>query len=191
MRILFGLWLLQAFSAGSAWLVLSGADATRGELFVWVALVMGTGLLVALWLWTALRDQRRLGEARQLERMASKSAALQANLARQRAADTAKLRDVAKKASRPQTRLLTVALVSGGLGLGVALVLTQLLTLGLVALAFAGGGGAGYMLRGRLARSAAFVEKPVNVPVPAPARLVARRRRMLPFLSERAETEVA
>src|SRR5690606_29145124 len=65
MRILLGLWLLQAFSAGSAWLAISGES--RGEILAWMGLTMGVGLLVALWFWTALRDQRRLGEARQLE----------------------------------------------------------------------------------------------------------------------------
>ena len=189
MRILLGLWLLQAFSAGSAWLVLSGA--TGGEVFVWVALVMGVGLLVALWVWTALRDQRRVGEARQLQLMADKTAALQANLARQRAADTAKVRSVAKRASRTQTRLLRVALVSGALGLGVALILTQLLTLGLLVVAFAGGAGAGYMLRGRLVRGAASAELSADVATPAPVRIAARRGRALPFLSAKAKAEAA
>ncbi|HEX6993668.1 MAG TPA: hypothetical protein VF339_05920 [Gammaproteobacteria bacterium] len=160
MRIVLGLWLLQAFSAGSAWLVLSGGS--RSEVLVWIALMMSVGLLAALWFWTALRDQRRLGEARQLERVASREAALHADLARQRAADTAKLRALTEKASRPQRRLLTVSLVAGGaLGLCAALIVSQLVTLGLLVAAFAAGGGTGYVLRGRLARGAASAAEPV------------------------------
>jgi len=170
MRIVLGLWLLQAFSAGSAWLVLS--DGSRSEVLVWIALMMSVGLLAALWFWTALRDQRRLGEARQLELMASKAAELHADLARQRAADSAKLRALTEKASRPQRRLLTVSLLAGGaLGLCAALIVSQLVTLGLVGVAFLAGGGAGYVLRGRVARSglpavepAALVTQPPSKP---------------------------
>src|SRR5690606_26529316 len=162
MRIVLGLWLLQAFTAGSALLALSGAS--RGEIFAWVGLTMGVGLLASLWFWSALRDQRRLGEARQLELMANKTAALQADLARQRAADTAKLRALTDKVSRPQRRLLKVSLWGGGaLGVCLALILSQLVTLGLLAVAFAAGGGAGYMLRGRLAgRTLSLAEPTVN-----------------------------
>jgi len=153
MRIVLGLWLLQAFSAGSAWLVLSGGS--RSEVLVWIALMMSVGLLAALWFWTALRDQRRLGEALQLERMASQAAALQADLARQRAADAAKLEALTEKVARPQRRLLTISLVAGGaIGLCAMLIVSQLVTLGLVGAAFVAGGGAGYLLRGRMARRA-------------------------------------
>lgn len=169
MRIVLGLWLLQAFSAGSAWLALSSGN--RGEVLVWVGLMMSVGLLAALWFWTALRDQRRLGEARQLELMASKTAELHADLARQRAADTAKLRALTEKVGRPQHRLLKVGVLGGAaLGICVALFLSQLLTLGFMAIAFAAGGGAGYMLRGRLAQRSLPVESSVNAALPAPAK---------------------
>src|SRR5690606_25604073 len=175
MRIVLGLWLLQAFSAGSAWLVLS--DGSRNEILVWIALMMSVGLLAALWFWTALRDQRRLGEARQLELMASKAAALQADLARQRAADSAKLRALTEKVARPQRRLLTVSLLAGGaLGLCAALIVSQLVTLGLVAAAFAAGGGAGYVLRGRVARSAASAADSLTVTQSRPVRTIGRER---------------
>src|SRR5690606_525895 len=108
MRIVLGLWLLQAFSAGSAWLAFAGGS--RGEILALIGLAMSVGLLAALWFCSAMRDQRRLGEARQLELMASRAAALQADLARQRAADTAKLRALTEKISRPQRRLLKVSL---------------------------------------------------------------------------------
>jgi len=173
MRILLGLWLLQAFSAGSAWLAISGES--RGEILAWMGLTMGVGLLVALWFWTALRDQRRLGEAWQLELMAKEAAALHADLARQRAADTAKLRALTEKAARPQRQLLKASLLAGGaLGLCVVLILSQL---GLLAVAFAAGGAAGYVLRGRLARPALpAAETQVNVTVPAQARPAALKR---------------
>ena len=166
MRIVLGLWLLQAFSAGSAWFALSGGSPA--EIFVWIGLAMSVGLLAALWFWTALRDQRRLGEARQIELMASRTAELQADLARQRAADTAKLRALTEKVARPQRGLLKMSLLAGGaLGLCLALIVTQLVTLGFLALAFAAGGGAGYILRGRVARRALAAETTMNIALPA------------------------
>lgn len=186
MRIVLGLWILQAFSAGSAWLALSGGS--RNEILAWIALTMGVGLLAALWFWTALRDQRRLGEARQLELMASKTAALHADLARQRAADTAKLRALTEKVSRPQRRLLKASLLGGGaIGVCVALMLSQLLTFGLLAVAFAAGGGAGYVLRGRLAPRAVAAETPVSAALPASAKPVARREGVLLLGSSKAK----
>ena len=68
MRIVLGLWLLQAVSAAATWLALSSAN--KDQIVLWVGLVMGMGLLAALWLWTAMRDQRRLGEAQRSERTA-------------------------------------------------------------------------------------------------------------------------
>ena len=177
MRIVLGLWLLQAFSAGSAWLVLSGGS--RSEVLVWIALMMSVGLLAALWFWTALRDQRRLGEARQIELMANKAAQLQADLARQRAADTAKLRALTEKVGRPQRGLLKMSLLAGGaLGVSLALIVTQLVTLGFLALAFAAGGGAGYVLRGRVARRALSAET-MNVALPAKEKPAIQRKTAL------------
>jgi hypothetical protein len=165
MRIVLGLWLLQAVSAGSAWFALSG-ESRPGEIVAWIGLTMSVGLLAALWFWTALRDQRRLGEARQIELMANKAAELQADLARQRAADTAKLRALTEKVARPQRGLLKMSLLTGGaLGLCLALIVTQLVTLGFLALAFAAGGGAGYVLRGRMARRALAAETTMSVPL--------------------------
>lgn len=186
MRIVLGLWLLQAFSAGSAWLVLS--DGSRNEILVWIALMMSVGLLAALWFWTALRDQRRLGEARQLELMASKAAELHADLARQRAADSAKLRALTEKASRPQRRLLTVSLLAGGaLGLCAALIVSQLVTLGLVGVAFLAGGGAGYVLRGRVAHGALSIAEPSVTKIEAGMVPAIKRRRTLLLRPSRAK----
>jgi hypothetical protein len=155
MRIILGLWLLQAVSAGSAWLALSSTG--RNQVIVWIGVLMGMGLLAALWIGTALRDQRRLGEAQRSERMANGAAELHAKLARQRAEDAAKLTRLTEKMSTTP-RVLKTGLVAGGaIGLGLALMLTQFLTLGLLAIAFAGGGVAGYAMRGRLDRRVATV----------------------------------
>jgi len=178
MRIVLGLWLLQAFSAGSAWLALAGGS--RGEILALIGLAMSVGLLAALWFGSALKDQRRLGEARQLELMASRAAALQADLARQRAADTAKLRALTEKVARPQRRLLKVSLFAGGaLGLCLALIVSQLVTLGLLAFAFAGGCGAGYVLRGRVARKAVPADERTVAAIPAEPKRVTKREGVL------------
>lgn len=151
MRIVLGLWLLQAVSAAATWLALSSAN--KDQIVLWVGLVMGMGLLAALWLWTAMRDQRRLGEAQRSERAAKRTAELHAKLARQQADDAAKLRTLTEKVSKGRPRLVTAGFVAGGaLGLCVALVLTQMLTLGLFAVGLAGGGVAGYAMRGWLQR---------------------------------------
>lgn len=151
MRIVLGLWILQAVTAGLAWLAFS--NASSGQLTLWVGLVMGVGLLGALWFWSALRDQRRLGEAQRSERMANGVAELHAKVARQRAEDAAKLRKLTEKAADTRPRFLKIGFLAGvALGLCLALMLTQLLTLGLVAVTFAGGGLAGYAMRGRLHR---------------------------------------
>jgi F0F1-type ATP synthase assembly protein I len=154
MRILLGLWLLQAVSAGLAWLALSSASS--GQIIVWIGVVMCVGLLAALWFWTALRDQRRLGEVQRSERMANGVAELHAKLARQRAEDAAKLRTLAERAAETRPKWLKTGFVAGvALGLGLALMLMQFVTLGLFAVAFTGGGVAGYVMRGRLHRRAA------------------------------------
>jgi Flp pilus assembly protein TadB len=185
MRIVLGLWLLQAFTAGSAWFALSGESP--GEIFAWIGLTMSVGLLAALWLWTALRDQRRLGEARQIELMANRTAELQADLARQRAADTAKLRALTEKVARPQRSLLKVSLLAGGaLGLCLALIVTQLVTLGFLAFAFAAGGGAGYMLRGRWARRA-LPAATESAAIPALAKPAVPRKGVLLLRSSKAK----
>ena len=145
---------LQAVSAGLAWLALSNAGG--GQIVLWIGVGMCVGLLAALWVWTSLRDQRRLGEAQRSERMAKGVAELHAKLARQRAEDAAKLRALTERATETRPNWLKTGFVAGGaLGLGVALVLTQFVALGLVAVAFTGGGVAGYVVRGRLHRRAA------------------------------------
>lgn len=149
MRIVLGLWLVQAVTAGLAWLALSSASG--GQILLWIGVVMCVGLLAALWVSTALRDQRRLVEAQRSERMAIGVAELHAKLARQRAEDAAKLRRLTERATETRPNWLKTGFVAGGvLGLGVALVLTQFVALGLVAVAFTGGGVAGYVMRGRL-----------------------------------------
>jgi|GEM_PF-2295247 hypothetical protein len=154
MRIVLGVWLLQAVSAAATWLALS--SASRDQIVLWVGLVMGMGLIASLWFCTALRDQKRLAEAQRAERMAKHTAELHAKLARQQAEDAAKLRTLTEKVSKGRPRLLTAGFAAGGaLGLCVALVLTQMLTLGLFAAGLAGGGVAGYAARGWLQRRAA------------------------------------
>lgn len=152
MRIVLGLWLLQAVSAGLAWLAFSSASG--GEIVLWIGLVMCVGLLAAIWVMTALRDQRRLGEAQRSETMAKSVAELHAKLARQRAEDAAKLRRLTEKANATRPNWLKTGFMAGSaLGLGLAMVLTQFVAFGLFALAFTGGGVAGYAVRGRLHRS--------------------------------------
>ncbi len=166
MRIVLGLWLLQAISAGSAWFALSGAS--RGEVIAWIGLAMSVGLLAALWFGSALRDQRRLGEARQIELTAKKTAELQADLARLRAAENAKLQALTEKVARPQRYALKATLLAGGaLGLCVALIFTQLVTFGLLAFAFVAGGGVGYILRGRTGQRALSAEPKASGALPA------------------------
>jgi hypothetical protein len=153
MRIVLGLWILQAVSAGLTWLALSSASS--GQIMLWIGIVMGVGLLAALWFSSALRDQRRLGEAQRSEHLANGVAELHAKLARQRAEDAAKLRTLAEKAAQTRPNLLKTGFAAGvALGIGVALMLAQFVALGLFAVAFAGGGVAGYVVRGRLHRRA-------------------------------------
>jgi hypothetical protein len=153
MRIVLGLWLLQAVSAGSAWLALS--SASRGQVVLGIGLTLAIGLVAAMWFWSALRDQRRLGEAQQSERTANGAAAVHAKLAQQRADDAARLHALTRKVAETRSRLLKAGFLTGGaLGLCLALVLTQFFAIGLAVAAFAGGGAAGYVLRGWLNRRA-------------------------------------
>ena len=150
MRLMLGLWLVQGITAG---VTLGLPAANAGQAAILVVVLLGLGALAALWIGSALRDQRRLGEARLSERMSAKTADLQAELARARAEEATRLRDLTEKLGKPRRGFLKAGLVSGGaLGVAAALVVTQVLTLGLVAMAFVGGGAAGYAVRGRFAR---------------------------------------
>ncbi|ARE41888.1 hypothetical protein RGUI_3747 [Rhodovulum sp. P5] len=151
MRILIGVWLLQIMTVGPLWLVLTGQDPALVGLGV--AMVLGAGLLAALWFSTLLRDQKRLSEARHSERLANAKARFQATLAKHKSDDAAKLSDLTKKMGRTRTRLLKLGLVTGGaLGLGAALFFAQVFTAGLLVAAFAGGSAAGYGVRSYLSR---------------------------------------
>ncbi|SIN98537.1 hypothetical protein SAMN05444722_0007 [Rhodovulum sp. ES.010] len=152
MRILIGVWLLQALTAGPLWLVLTGQDPAL--IALGVATALGAGLIAALWIGTLLRDQRRLTEARQSERLAAAKARFQERLAKHKSEDAARLSALTQKMGSSRTRLLKVGLIAGGtLGLGVALFFAQVFTAGLLVAAFAGGGAAGYGIRGYLSRA--------------------------------------
>jgi len=152
MRIIIGVWLLQAMTVGPLWLVLSGQDTALVGLGV--AMVLGAGLLAALWIGTLLRDERKLSDARHSERLSAAKARFQAALAKHKTEDSAKLSELTKRASRGRTRLLKLGLVTGGtLGLGVALFFAQVFAAGLLLVAFAGGSAAGYGLRSYLGRA--------------------------------------
>lgn len=147
MRILLGIWLLQALMVGPVWLVVAGRDF--GLVALGVAMVMGAGILAALWVGTLLRDQRRLTEARHSERLAATKARFQAALAKQKTQEAEKLSLLTRKVGESRSRLLKIGLFTGGaLGLGGALMVAQVFTAGLVLAAFAGGGAIGYGLRG-------------------------------------------
>lgn len=151
MRILIGVWLLQAMTVGPLWLILTGQDAAM--IGLGVAMVLGAGLLAALWIGTLLRDQRRVTEAQHSERLANAKARFQASLAKLKSEDAAKLSALTQKMGRGRTRLLKLGLVTGGaLGVGVAFFFAQVFTAGLLVAAFAGGSAAGYGLRGYLGR---------------------------------------
>ncbi|TCP43170.1 hypothetical protein [Rhodovulum marinum] len=157
MRILIGVWLLQALTIGPLWLVLNGRDPALVGLGI--ATALGAGLLAALWIGTLLRDQRRLTEARQSERLAAAKARFQATLAKHKTEDAARLSALTRKMGQGRTRLLKVGLVTGAsLGLGVALFFAQVFTAGLIVTALAAGGVAGYGARGYLSRPARGAE---------------------------------
>lgn len=151
---------------------------------------MGVGLLAALWFWTALRDQRRLGAAERSEHMANRTAKLHAKLARERAEEAGKLRTLTEKVSKTRSRLLTAGFLSGGaLGLGLALMLTQFLTLGVLAVGFAGGSVVGYLMRGwlhRLTAPGSGAAMSVGTASAAPAELPAPRSKGLTLRSVKA-----
>ncbi|MGC9420027.1 MAG: hypothetical protein ACP5EN_13765 [Rhodovulum sp.] len=151
MRILIGVWLLQALTIGPLWLVLNGRDPALVGLGI--ATALGAGLLAALWIGTLLRDQRRLTEARQSEKLAAAKARFQATLAKHKSEDAARLSALTQKIGRGRARLLKLGLFTGGsLGLGVALFFAQVFTAGLIVAALAAGGVAGYGVRGYLSR---------------------------------------
>jgi len=159
MRILLGLWLLQALTVAPVWLMLTGHDML--QVGIAIAAVLGAGLLMALWIGGMVRDQRRLSEAQGSERLAAARAKYNAALARQKSEDAARLSALTQKVGNSRSRLLKVGLVTGGaMGLGGALMLAQVFTAGLVIAAFAGGGAAGYGLRATFARRLPTAPRP-------------------------------
>jgi len=161
MRILLGLWLLQALTVAPVWLFLTGHDPL--QVGIAVAAALGAGLLMALWIGTLLRDQRRLSEAKSSERLATARAKFNAALAKHKTEEAARLSALTRKFGNARTRLLKLGLLTGGtLGLGAALMIAQVFTAGLLIAAFTGGGAVGYGLR------AAFARRAAREPVPAP-----------------------
>ena len=146
MRMLPGIWLVQALTAAIVWLAASFTGAWQVALSV--VLAAGVGALAAVWLSGTVRDQRRILEARHAEVLARKTAELSGELARQKTADANRLAGLAQKAGR--TGLLRTGLVTGGIvGMGAAFLLAQVFAVGAIALAFGAGGLAGYQIRAR------------------------------------------
>jgi hypothetical protein len=153
MRILGGIWLVQALTALVLWLV--GTDASGPfEIALTGTLALGIGALAAVWILGTLRDQLKLLEARHSERLAQKSEAFKAEMSRQKAEEAARLTELVRNSGNSRTGMLRVGILTGGaLGIGAALVMAQFIGLALVFAAFAGGGATGYALSNRVKRS--------------------------------------
>lgn len=167
MRLLVGLWLVQAVTAG---LVLAAAvsGAGAGGWALHAALAAAVGALAALLLAQMARGDRRLSEAELARKHAEERRRLELAAARDRAAAAEKLSAEQMRARAARAGRLKAGAVTGAIaGIGATLVLTQFVTLGLAAIAFALGTGAGYGLRGlrqRLPGGAAPPAAPVMGP---------------------------
>lgn len=183
MRFVVGLWLVQALTAALVWLALDGQAIE--QVLLCIGLILGLGVLGGLWIGSALSDRIRLAVSRQSEAMVKRTADLQADLARQRAEDAARLEALTQRTAQARSGMLRLGLISGAAaGIGAALLIAQVFALGLVALAFATGGAAGYVARRGFGRRGAvegpsgsrdLVVREVNPEKPA---LAAARRRL-------------
>jgi Flp pilus assembly protein TadB len=151
MRILGGIWLVQALTVMVFWLSVNSPYAW--QLVLSGVLVLGIGALAAFWVYGTVKDQTKLTEAIHNERLARKSMEFRTQLSDQKAAEAERLAELARNTGNSRTGLLRVGILSGGvLGLGAALVMAQFVGMALLLAAFSGGGAAGYALSNKVRR---------------------------------------
>lgn len=136
--------------------------------WLFVAIGVAVGILVALWFTTLAEGHRRKAESRLKERHYREREAIRTKLEKEKAKA---VKTTEREAARARARaasgnmLKTGALVAGGVG--VVLVMTQFVTVGLLSLTTAGGLLLGYGVRARQDRwrqdkLVTAAERPVN-----------------------------